>query len=40
LIVSGDRHLLELGGEYQDIPIVSATAAVAVISKRTGGKPE
>lgn len=39
LMVSGDRHLLELGGEYRDIPIVSPTGAVAVISKRTGGKP-
>lgn len=28
LIVSGDRHLLSLGGHYQGIPIVTAAQAV------------
>jgi hypothetical protein len=34
LIVSGDRHLLDLGGEYQGIRIVSPAQAVAIT---TGG---
>ncbi|MFM9971208.1 MAG: putative toxin-antitoxin system toxin component, PIN family [Burkholderiales bacterium] len=33
LIVSGDRHLLGLGGHYQGIPIVNAAQAV----QRIGG---
>jgi putative PIN family toxin of toxin-antitoxin system len=36
LIVSGDRHLLDLGGEYQGIRIVSPAQAVA-ITTTTGG---
>jgi len=28
LIVSGDKHLHSLGGQYQGIPIVTATEAV------------
>lgn len=31
LIVSGDRHLLTLGGQYQGIPIVTPAQAVRVI---------
>ncbi len=33
LIVSGDRHLLDLGNNYQGIPIVSPAQAVAIIVK-------
>jgi putative PIN family toxin of toxin-antitoxin system len=32
MIVSGDRHLLSLGGLYQGIPIVTAARAVQRIS--------
>jgi predicted nucleic acid-binding protein len=32
LIVSGDQHLLGLGGEYQDIRIVTPAEAVRLIS--------
>lgn len=32
LIVSGDRHLLDLGGQYQGIPIVSPAHALRIIS--------
>ncbi len=31
LIVSGDRHLLDLGGHYQNIPIVTPAQAVQLI---------
>ncbi|MFA7267886.1 MAG: PIN domain-containing protein [Sterolibacterium sp.] len=31
LIVSGDRHLLGLGGQYQDIPIVTPARAAQQI---------
>jgi putative PIN family toxin of toxin-antitoxin system len=31
LIVSGDRHLLTLGGQYQGIPIVTPAQAIRVI---------
>ncbi len=31
LIVSGDKHLHSLGGQYRNIPIVTATQAVARI---------
>lgn len=33
LIVSGDKHLHSLGGQYQGIRIVSAAAAVQIISE-------
>jgi predicted nucleic acid-binding protein len=33
LIVSGDKHLHSLGGEYQDIRIVSAAMAVQIINR-------
>lgn len=32
LIVSGDSHLLDLGGGYQGIPIVSPAEAIRIIS--------
>lgn len=32
LIVSGDRHLLDLGDSFQGIPIVSTAGAVTLIS--------
>lgn len=32
LVVSGDKHLLELGGVYQGIRIVTATGAVHLIT--------
>jgi predicted nucleic acid-binding protein len=35
LIVSGDKHLLDLGGQYQGIPIVTPAQAVQLI----GGRP-
>lgn len=31
LIVSGDRHLLSLGGEYQGIPIITPAQAIQTI---------
>lgn len=31
LVVSGDKHLLELGGQYQGIPIVTPAQAVQLI---------
>jgi uncharacterized protein len=31
LIVSGDKHLLGLGGQYNNIPIVRAGEAVRII---------
>ena len=31
LIVSGDKHLLGLGGQYSDIPIVRAIDAVRML---------
>jgi putative PIN family toxin of toxin-antitoxin system len=31
LIVSGDKHLLDLGGHYQNIPIVTPAQAVQLI---------
>jgi predicted nucleic acid-binding protein len=31
LIVSGDRHLLDLGGVYQGIPIVAPAQALGLI---------
>jgi putative PIN family toxin of toxin-antitoxin system len=31
LIVSGDKHLLGLGGQYQNIPIVKAGEAIRII---------
>lgn len=34
LIVSGDKHLHSIGGQYQGIRIVSATEAVQMISVR------
>lgn len=34
LIVSGDKHLHSLGGQYQGIRIVNATEAVQLISTR------
>jgi predicted nucleic acid-binding protein len=33
LIVSGDRHLLDLGGEYQGIRIVTPAEALQLISR-------
>ena len=33
LIVSGDKHLLGLGGEYQGIPIVAPVEAVRLINR-------
>ena len=33
LIVSGDKHLLNLGGQYQGIPIVTPSQAVQLIGK-------
>ena len=33
LIVSGDKHLLGLGGTYQDIPIVTPAQAVQFIGR-------
>ncbi len=33
LIVSGDRHLLDLGGQYMGIPIVTPAQAVELIGK-------
>ena len=33
LIVSGDRHLLTLGGQYQGIPIVTPAQAVPLIGR-------
>jgi predicted nucleic acid-binding protein len=33
LIVSGDKHLLDLGGEYQGIRIVSPAEAVQLIGR-------
>ena len=33
LIVSGDKHLLALGGQYQGIPIVTPTQAVPIIDR-------
>lgn len=33
LIVSGDKHLLDLGEQYQGIPIVTPTQAVQLIGK-------
>lgn len=32
MIVSGDRHLLDLGGGYQGIPIVTPAEALRVVS--------
>lgn len=32
LIVSGDKHLHSLGGQYQGVRIVSATVAVQMIT--------
>jgi predicted nucleic acid-binding protein len=32
-IVSGDKHLHSLGGQYQGIRIVSAAMAVSIIEK-------
>ena len=34
LIVSGDKHLLNLGGQYQNIPIVTPAQAVQLITYR------
>lgn len=34
LIVSGDRHLHSLGGQYEGICIVSAAEALAIITAR------
>jgi len=31
LIVSGDKHLLDLGGQYQGIPIFTPAQAVQLI---------
>jgi len=31
LIVSGDKHLLGLGGKYQGIPIVTPAQAVQLV---------
>ncbi len=33
LIVSGDKHLLRLGGQYQGIPIVTPAQAVQLIGR-------
>lgn len=33
LIVSGDKHLLNLGGQYQGIPIVTPAQAVQLVSR-------
>ena len=33
LIVSGDKHLLNLGGQYQGIHIVTPAQAVQLIGK-------
>ncbi len=38
LIVSGDKHLLGLGGVYQSIPIMKAGAAVSLIEGAGLGK--
>jgi hypothetical protein len=34
LIVSGDKHLHSLGGQYQGIRIVNAAVALQIISVR------
>jgi predicted nucleic acid-binding protein len=31
MVVSGDKHLLDLGGHYQNIPIVTPAQAVQLI---------